>query len=229
MAGPPRSHIRLLPWISGCLLLAVVAGFVVGYLILDGTSHDVPIAAPSLKPLLESKPYAKESYASRLLASSKNRHVWGLDPKEIEWAKANYLEIMDRDFQVTPFAGGGLKVASVRPGSLGALRGLKPGHVVRTLDDLKRLMNTPGSERTPTEPPRNPGYEIDRILPGSIMEAQGLKPGDIVLSINNDPIYPDSNIQNTLELHTKREGHILRIVVERAGELFFFEWDSRKR
>ena len=100
-------------------------------------------------------PYTKDQYSSQLLASSRNRHVWGLDPKEIAWAKANYLQIMDRDFQVTPFAGGGLKVASVRPGSIGAARGILAGDVIknvsgqgiRTIADLKMLMNNPQMRR----------------------------------------------------------------------------------
>lgn len=97
------------------------------------------------------QPYNPEAFRSRLLASAENRQVWGMDPEEIDWALQNSDRIMDQEFQVTPYAGGGLKIESVAPGSLGAMRGLVPGDVVKdvngqpltSLADLRTLMNSP--------------------------------------------------------------------------------------
>jgi S1-C subfamily serine protease len=74
-----------------------------------------------------------------------------MDPEEIDWAIQNSDRIMDQEFQVTPYAGGGLKIESVAPGSLGAMRGLIPGDVIKdingqpltSLADIRTLMNSP--------------------------------------------------------------------------------------
>lgn len=97
------------------------------------------------------QPYNPEGFRSRLLASAENRQVWGLDPEEIDWALQNSDRIMDQEFKVTPYPGGGLKIESVTPGSLGAVRGLVPGDVVKdvngqplsSLADIRTLMNSP--------------------------------------------------------------------------------------
>lgn len=105
-----------------------------------------------------SGPYNSRKFKTRLLASAANRTVWGVDPAEIEWAKKNLPQIMDRDFQVTPHAGGGLKITRVRAGSIGASRGIVAGDIVKSLNgrplkslgDLKMLMANPSSSRRPS-------------------------------------------------------------------------------
>lgn len=93
--------------------------------------------------------YTSESYKSRLLASADTRQVWGLDQEEIEWAGQNAEQILDRDFQVAPYAGGGLRLEGVTAGSIGAARGLLAGDVLREVNgqplnnitDVRTLMN----------------------------------------------------------------------------------------
>lgn len=100
---------------------------------------------------LAGKAYVANEYQSRLLAQSPNRHVWGMDPAELEYARANVQSMLDQDVQAAAHPGGGLKVLSVRPGSMGAARGLIQGDVVRnvngqalsSLADMKLLMNNP--------------------------------------------------------------------------------------
>lgn len=95
--------------------------------------------------------YTSETYKSRLLASADSRQVWGMDQDEIEWASQNFEQIMDRDFQVAPYAGGGLRIESVNAGSIGAARGLVGGDVLREVNgqplnniaDVRTLMNNP--------------------------------------------------------------------------------------
>ena len=95
--------------------------------------------------------YTSESYKSRLLASADTRQVWGLDQDEIEWAGQNMESIIDRDFQVAPYAGGGLRLEGVTAGSIGAARGLVAGDVLREVNgqplnniaDVRTLMNNP--------------------------------------------------------------------------------------
>jgi hypothetical protein len=95
--------------------------------------------------------YTSESYKSRLLASADTRQVWGLDQDEIEWAGQNSEQILDRDFQVAPYAGGGLRIENVTAGSIGAARGLVAGDVIREVNgqalnnitDVKTLMSNP--------------------------------------------------------------------------------------
>jgi len=97
------------------------------------------------------KAYTSESYKSRLLASADTRQVWGLDQDEIEWAGQNAEQILDRDFQVAPYAGGGLRLEGVTAGSIGAARGLLAGDVLREVNgqalnnitDVRTLMNNP--------------------------------------------------------------------------------------
>jgi hypothetical protein len=93
--------------------------------------------------------YTSESYKSRLLASADTRQVWGLDQDEIDWAGQNAEQILDRDFQVAPYAGGGLRLENVTAGSIGAARGLIAGDVLREVNgqplnnigDVRTLMN----------------------------------------------------------------------------------------
>jgi hypothetical protein len=95
--------------------------------------------------------YHPESFKSRLLASAESRQVWGLDPDEIDWVAQNADRVIDQDFQVTPYAGGGLKLESVQPGSIGASRGLAPGDIVKdvngqplaTITDIRSLFSNP--------------------------------------------------------------------------------------
>lgn len=95
--------------------------------------------------------YGAERYKSRLLASADSRQVWGMDPEEIDWAVQNGDRIMDQDFQVSPYAGGGLKIENVSAGSMGAARGLQAQDVVKDVNgqplnsiaDIKNLLNNP--------------------------------------------------------------------------------------
>jgi S1-C subfamily serine protease len=99
--------------------------------------------------------YTSESYKSRLLASADSRQVWGLDQDEIEWASQNAEQIMDRDFTVAPYAGGGLRLESVNAGTIGAARGLLAGDVLREVNgqplnsiaDARTLMNNPAMKQ----------------------------------------------------------------------------------
>ncbi len=102
------------------------------------------------------RPYDVGSYKSRLLKSSSNRVTWGLDPEEIDWAVQNQDAILDRDFRVSVYAGGGLKIDSVAAGSIGAARGLAGGDVVRdingiplnSLADVRNLGNHPAIQQS---------------------------------------------------------------------------------
>ncbi len=97
------------------------------------------------------QPFTAESWKSRLLASADSRQVWGVDPDEVDWVVQNGDRIMDQDFQVSPYAGGGIKVESVQPGSIGAARGLQAGDIVKevngqplaSLQDIRALSQSP--------------------------------------------------------------------------------------
>ncbi len=112
--------------------------------------------APAAPPgaATASKPYVAGSYKSRLLAASEGRQVWGIDGDEIDWAAANVSRILDRDLQVAPYAGGGLRVDAVAPDSIGAARGLLPGDILREVDgrpvggisDLRPLLDSPAAK-----------------------------------------------------------------------------------
>jgi hypothetical protein len=78
--------------------------------------------------------YQSGQFKSRLLASAANRVVWGLDPAEMEWASQNVDRILESDFQVLPNAGGGVRIESVTPGSISAVRGIMAGDVVRDVN-----------------------------------------------------------------------------------------------
>jgi hypothetical protein len=110
------------------------------------------LAQPGGRPTAKiGQAYTSETYKSRLLASADSRQVWGMDQDEIEWASQNFEQIMDRDFQVAPYAGGGLRIEGVNAGSIGAARGLVGGDVLREVNgqplnniaDVRTLMNNP--------------------------------------------------------------------------------------
>lgn len=98
------------------------------------------------------QPYTSETYKSRLLASADSRQVWGMDQDEIEWAAQNLQQILDQDMQVSPYAGGGLRIEGVNAGSIGAVRGLLTGDVIRevnglplnNINDARTMMNNQG-------------------------------------------------------------------------------------
>lgn len=106
---------------------------------------------PGARASRSGTPYQSDQFKSRLLASADSRQVWGLDPAEIDWASQNADKIMDSDFQVSPNAGGGVRVEGVTPGSIGAARGMMAGDVVRDINgqplnsiaDLRTLMSNP--------------------------------------------------------------------------------------
>jgi len=116
----------------------------------NGTGGATAGPTASGRPRID-KAYTSESYKSRLLASADTRQVWGLDQDEIEWAGQNAEQILDRDFQVAPYAGGGLRLEGVTAGSIGAARGLLAGDVLREVNgqalnnigDVRTLMNNP--------------------------------------------------------------------------------------
>ncbi|HEX7900406.1 MAG TPA: PDZ domain-containing protein [Planctomycetota bacterium] len=107
--------------------------------------------APGVRGARAGQAYQSDQFKSRLLASADSRQVWGLDPAEIDWASQNADRIMDSDFQVSPNAGGGIRIEGVTPGSIGAARGMLAGDVVRDVNgqaltsiaDLRTLMNNP--------------------------------------------------------------------------------------
>lgn len=115
-----------------------------------------PAGAPAAS--LAGQPYQPDGFKSRVLASSESQQVWAMDPQEIEWAFQNQERILDQDFQVTPVPGGGLRIESVQPGSIGASRGLMPGDVVKSVNgiplnslaDVRNLTQNPTLRRQPS-------------------------------------------------------------------------------
>ena len=111
-----------------------------------------PVAGVGRGPVARTgQAYQSDQYKSRLLASADSRQVWGMDQDEIEWVTQNAEQIMDRDFQVAPYAGGGLRIENVNNGTIGAARGLMAGDVIREVNgqplnsiaDVRTLMNNP--------------------------------------------------------------------------------------
>jgi len=125
---------------------------------------DLSSATPAAGPSVPGRPgagprsnkagqaYAPDQFKSRLLASAESRQVWGIDPEEVDWAAQNADKIMDSDFQVSPNAGGGVRLENVTPGTIAAARGLMAGDVVRdvngqplnSIQDLRTMLNNPG-------------------------------------------------------------------------------------
>jgi hypothetical protein len=106
---------------------------------------------PGARVNRQGQPYQPGNFKSQKLSATDNREVWGLDPQEMDWIFQNQEAIMDRDIQVAPYAGGGLRLEGVSGGSVGASRGLTAGDIVRdvngvplnSLADIKNLANNP--------------------------------------------------------------------------------------
>ena len=121
-----------------------------------GPASSIP--GPSGGPAPKSRigqAYTSDTFKSRLLASADTRQVWGMDQEELDWAAQNADQILDRDFQVSPYAGGGLRIENVNAGSIGASRGLVAGDVLREVNgqplsniaDVRTLMNNPAMKQ----------------------------------------------------------------------------------
>lgn len=111
-----------------------------------------PLRAPlGAKPNRLGQAYTSENFKSRLLSSSDGRQVWGIDPDELDWAMQNSEQVLDQDFRVSPYAGGGLRIENVNSGSIGAARGLAAGDVIREVNgqplsnvaDVRTMLNNP--------------------------------------------------------------------------------------
>ncbi len=106
---------------------------------------------PGVRVNRAGQPYSGQNFRSQLLQQSDTRHVWGIDVAEIDWALQNQDRIMDSDFQVSPNPGGGVRVEGLQAGSIGALRGIMQGDIIRdvngvalnSLADAKTLMGNP--------------------------------------------------------------------------------------
>lgn len=102
--------------------------------------------------------YDASSYNSRMLASSSNRQIWGVDPDEITWFMEHLNRIADTECKVRPHPGGGLKILEITPGSIWSARGLLAGDVVKnvngkgikSLDDVNQLRDNPTVYRRST-------------------------------------------------------------------------------
>ena len=95
--------------------------------------------------------YRPELYQSRLLASTDAREIWGIDAGEMVWAAQNSPQILNQDAQISPCAGGGMRIDTLNSGSMAAARGLKPGDILRevngrplrSLGDLQSVFSDP--------------------------------------------------------------------------------------
>jgi hypothetical protein len=114
---------------------------------LRTSDPDADLRPPS--PLGE--PYRPEMYQSRRLAFTDNREIWGIDDRELDWAAQNLRRSLDRDIQISPGAGGGLRIDFLSPDSMPAARGMKLGDVLRevngrpisSLGDLQAILSSP--------------------------------------------------------------------------------------
>lgn len=99
--------------------------------------------------------YSAEKFKSKNLASADNRQVWGIDPAEIDWVSRNIDRILDGDVRLAPEPGGGLRIESIKPGSVVAARGLVAGdllreihgNAVRSVAEVRTLMNNPAMKQ----------------------------------------------------------------------------------
>ena len=92
--------------------------------------------------------FVADQFNSRLLAAAESRQVWGIDPGEIEWARANLDAILSGHASFEAAAGGGLRTSFVLPGGILAARGLQAEDVIRdingqpvnSMDDLRSAL-----------------------------------------------------------------------------------------
>ena len=78
--------------------------------------------------------YRGDAFKSRLLASTDNRAVWGVDMAELDWVQANLEEVLTRHVTLVPAPAAGLRVASLLQGGVPHARGVLEGDVVRELN-----------------------------------------------------------------------------------------------
>jgi hypothetical protein len=125
-----------------------------GPVVLDGEGKDVDVAL-SKEPwvprnrivllALSAKAYLilqldlrydPSRYRSRILAAGRTGEVWGIDSDEADWWLKHLHLILERDLELEPAPGGGLRVKSLRPGSSAAVRGFREGDLILKADDV---------------------------------------------------------------------------------------------
>ena len=111
-----------------------------------------------LPPTRTGEAYRPELYASRLLASTASREIWGIDANEADWAAQNVQVLLDRDVRISRIAGGGLRIDDLSPDSLPAVRGLKPGDLLREMNG--RPLSTIGDLQAILSSPPKPGLQL---------------------------------------------------------------------
>lgn len=76
---------------------------------------------------------------SKLISSNDSRQQWEIDQEEIAWIMEHFDEALQRDFdiRVNAGAGGGIVIDAVKSGSVGAMRGLQSGDIVRSVNGIE--------------------------------------------------------------------------------------------
>jgi hypothetical protein len=79
-----------------------------------------------------------KNFKSRLLkyASNERRKTWLIDRREIEWLAQNQENILANDVSISPYRGGGIKINSVRPGSVVEYHGFRAGDVIKRINGI---------------------------------------------------------------------------------------------
>lgn len=85
------------------------------------------------RPGAGNQPYNAANFKSFQERMSENEVVWSMDPAEVEYAMGSQDSIL-KDAELTPFSGGGVKIARIREGSIGRARGIQNGDVVQSIN-----------------------------------------------------------------------------------------------
>jgi hypothetical protein len=104
---------------------------------LEGAARiESPAESRVSRTTQEAAPYDPERFGRSRQRASDDASivVWDLDPEELAWLLAHQREVLTRDLETTPVSGGGLRVAGVREGSFGALRGIRSGDVLEDVN-----------------------------------------------------------------------------------------------
>ncbi len=102
------------------------------------------------------QPYDPENFRrTRRVSEGGDREMWEVDGDESEWLNQNFEAALGQ-CQYRPSAAGGLEITYIEEGSVGTLRGLKQGDVIRSIngtpiksiEDLRKIQGKSGRATT---------------------------------------------------------------------------------
>lgn len=92
--------------------------------------------APAVTFVSGPSEYESRAFETRLIVSDEREWVWGMDPREMAWLAGNRKQAFRRDVELADDDSRGLRLRSVREGSIWAARGFQKDDLVQSVNGM---------------------------------------------------------------------------------------------